>query len=131
MSSQRYCFSFIFISFSQTKNRDLDDMLSSLGVAPVSEVLSSYSSVQSNSSDGPQSIDTESQQTATIGRQVNFNAKFSYIYLNVRNLLMQCWQTKTCQLDGCLGAGNGHSPERDSRVHETDPDNSSWNRPRT
>ncbi|XP_063696860.1 cytoplasmic dynein 1 intermediate chain isoform X6 [Culicoides brevitarsis] len=47
--------------------KDLDDMLSSLGVAPVSEVLSSYSSVQSNSTDGPQSLDAESQQTATTG----------------------------------------------------------------
>lgn len=32
-------------------NRDLDEMLSSLGVAPVSEVLSSLSSVNSAASD--------------------------------------------------------------------------------
>lgn len=33
------------------QNRDLDEMLSSLGVAPVSEVLSSLSSVNSIASD--------------------------------------------------------------------------------
>lgn len=34
-----------------TKNSELDEMLSSLGVAPVSEVLSSLSSVNSLTSD--------------------------------------------------------------------------------
>lgn len=43
----------VFIDFLQCLeySRDLDEMLSSLGVAPVSEVLSSLSSVNSATSD--------------------------------------------------------------------------------
>lgn len=94
--------------------KDLDDMLSSLGVAPVSEVLSSYSSVQSNSTDGPQSLDTtDSQQTATLGsggkrKPVNLMVvSVQATDIPPKETVVYTKQTQTTQ------AGTGH--ERDGK----------------
>lgn len=89
-------------------------MLSSLGVAPVSEVLSSYSSVQSNSTDGPQSLDTtDSQQTATLGsggkrKPVNLMVvSVQATDIPPKETVVYTKQTQTTQ------AGTGH--ERDGK----------------
>lgn len=49
--------------------RDLDEMLSSLGVAPVSEVLSSLSSVNSMTSDNSNTQTPDASLQATVNGQ--------------------------------------------------------------
>jgi len=50
-------------------SRDLDEMLSSLGVAPVSEVLSSLSSVNSMTSDNSNTQTPDASLQATVNGQ--------------------------------------------------------------
>lgn len=97
------------------QRKDLDDMLSSLGVAPVSEVLSSLSSVTSITSDNSntQTPDT-SLQPSTNGISVKKPLKLSVISVQTTNIppketLVYSKQTQT-------NMSGGH--ERDA--HATD-----------
>ncbi|XP_032580682.1 cytoplasmic dynein 1 intermediate chain isoform X8 [Drosophila sechellia] len=110
------------------QRKDLDEMLSSLGVAPVSEVLSSLSSVNSMTSDNSNTQTPDASLQATVNGQSG--GKKQPLNLSVYNVqatnippketLVYTKQTQTTSTGG--GNGDGYMEDwwRPRKAHATD-----------
>ncbi|XP_016983516.1 cytoplasmic dynein 1 intermediate chain isoform X5 [Drosophila rhopaloa] len=110
------------------QRKDLDEMLSSLGVAPVSEVLSSLSSVNSMTSDNSNTQTPDASLQATVNGQSS--GKKQPLNLSVYNVqatnippketLVYTKQTQTTSTGG--GNGDGYMEDwwRPRKAHATD-----------
>ncbi|XP_039497323.1 cytoplasmic dynein 1 intermediate chain isoform X9 [Drosophila teissieri] len=106
------------------QRKDLDEMLSSLGVAPVSEVLSSLSSVNSMTSDNSNTQTPDASLQATVNGQSG--GKKQPLNLSVYNVqatnippketLVYTKQTQTTS----TGGGNGDGDDEESSLQNLD-----------
>ncbi|XP_070853739.1 cytoplasmic dynein 1 intermediate chain isoform X29 [Drosophila suzukii] len=106
------------------QRKDLDEMLSSLGVAPVSEVLSSLSSVNSMTSDNSNTQTPDASLQATVnGQSAGKKQPLNLSVYNVqatnippKETLVYTKQTQTTS----TGGGNGDGDDEESSLQNLD-----------
>ncbi|XP_034124505.1 cytoplasmic dynein 1 intermediate chain isoform X6 [Drosophila guanche] len=112
------------------QRKDLDEMLSSLGVAPVSEVLSSLSSVNSMTSENSNTQTPDASLQATVNGQTSGGKKQQPLNLSVYNVqatnippketLVYTKQTQTTSTGGHERDGYMEDWWRPRKAHATD-----------